>query len=193
MTLVLSLALAAEPWVKDSETDGISIERRDVAGSPFPELRLTQVTKKATLAQLCDEAWGDGSYDPTEPDLKARKVLEEDAGVRITWEEIAPSIVSPRDYVLHQTVERTATHCVMRYQSTTDPRAPMQRGFVRITKLSGSWTFDADESGGVKVTYLSFSDPGGSIPAFLVRGPQRAAAVTWMKRTIENAAKRKAR
>lgn len=191
VTAMVALVLAGEPsWTKDSEVDGISIERREVAGSPFPELRLVQVTNKATLAQLCDEAWGDGRYDPTEPDLKARKVLEEDAGVRITWEEIAPAVVSPRDYLLHQTVERTPTRCVMRYQATTDARAPAKAGFVRITKLWGSWTFDL-EAGGVRVTYLSFSDPGGSIPAFLVKGPQRSAAVTWMKRTIENASKRK--
>lgn len=191
VTAILSLVLAGEPaWAKDSEVDGISIELREVAGSPFPELRLVHVTKKATLAQLCDEAWGDGRYDPTEPDLKARRVLEEDAGVRLTWEEIAPAVVSPRDYLLRQTVERSANRCVVRYQATTDPRAPAKAGFVRISKLWGSWAFEAEE-GGVKVTYLSFSDPGGSIPAFLVRGPQRSAAVTWMKRTVENASRRK--
>lgn len=191
MVTALLLVLAAEPaFVADGVVDGITLEKREVSGSPFFEQRLT-ATSTATLDALCNEAWGDGSYDPTEPDLKARKVLSEDGGVRVTWEEIAPAVVSPRDYVLNQTVERTPTTCTMRYRSTTDAAAPVRREFVRITKLWGSWHFEALPAGGVRVTYTSFSDPGGSIPAFLVKGPQRSAAITWMKRTMERAAARR--
>lgn len=190
MVRVVLLVLAAEPaFVADGTVDGITIEKRAVEGSPFFEQRLTATTK-ASLDALCDEAWGDGSYDPSEPDLKSRKVLSEDAGVRVTWEEIAPAVVSQRDYVLHQSVERTPTTCTMRYRSTTDAAAPTRSNFVRITKLWGSWHFEALPSGGVRVVYTSFSDPGGSIPAFLVKGPQRSAAIMWMKRTMERAAAR---
>ncbi|MBL8937659.1 MAG: hypothetical protein JNM69_24060 [Archangium sp.] len=191
MVRLVLLALAAEPaFVSDGTADGVTIEKREVAGSSFFELRLTATTTKATLEALCDEAWGDGSYDPTEPDLKARKVLSADAGVRVTWEEIAPAVVSPRDYVLYQTVDRTPTTCTMRYRSTSDPAAPVRSSFVRITRLWGSWHFEALPSGGVRVVYTSFSDPGGSIPAFLVKGPQRSAAIMWMKRTMDRAAAR---
>lgn len=190
MVSVVLLVLAAEPtFVADGTVDGITIEKRAVEGSLFFEQRLTATTK-ASLDALCDEVWGDGSYDPSEPDLKSRKVLSEDAGVRVTWEEIAPAVVSQRDYVLHQTVERTPTTCTMRYRSTTDAAAPTRSNFVRITKLWGSWHFEALPTGGVRVVYTSFSDPGGSIPAFLVKGPQRSAAIMWMKRTMERAAAR---
>lgn len=191
MVRLVLLALAAEPaFVFDGTADGVTIEKREVAGSSFFELRLTATTTKATLEALCDEAWGDGSYDPTEPDLKARKVLSADAGVRVTWEEIAPAVVSPRDYVLYQTVDRTPTTCTMRYRSTSDPAAPVRSSVVRITRLWGSWHFEALPSSGVRVVYTSFSDPGGSIPAFLVKGPQRSAAIMWMKRTMDRAAAR---
>lgn len=191
MVTVVLLVLAAEPtFVADGTVDGITLEKREVAGSPFAELRLTATTTKATLDALCSEAWGDGSYDPSEPDLKSRKVLSEDGGVRVTWEEIAPAVVSQRDYVLYQTVDRTPTTCTMRYRSTTDAAAPVRSTFVRITKLWGSWHFEALPTGGVRVVYTSFSDPGGSIPAFLVKGPQRSAAIMWMKRTMDRAAAR---
>lgn len=191
MVTVLMLVLAAEPaFVADGVVDGITLEKREVRGSPFFEQRLTATTTKASVEALCAEAWGDGSYDPSEPDLKSRKVLSEDGGVRVTWEEIAPAVVSQRDYLLHQTVDRTATTCTMRYRATTDPAAPARSDFVRITKLWGTWHFEALPAGGVRVVYTSFSDPGGSIPAFIVKGPQRSAAIMWMKRTLERAAAR---
>lgn len=190
VTLVL-LVLAAEPaFVADGTVDDITLEKQEVAGSPFFVQRLTATTTKASVQALCDEAWGTGAYDPSEPDLKSRKVLSEDGGVRVTWQTIAPAVVSQRDYVLLQTVERTATTCTVKYRATTDPAAPLQSGFVRLTKLWGTWQFEALPAGGARVVYTSFSDPAGSIPAFIVKGPQRSAAIMWMKRTMDRAAAR---
>lgn len=190
VNLLVLVLFGAEPaFTPDGEVDGISIAKRDVPGSSIPELRLVTTTSRASLEALCAEAYGDGRFDPTEPDLTSRKVLEEDAGVRLTWEQIAPAVVSPRDYVLHQTIERGAGTCTTRYVSVPDPRAPTQPGVVRITKLRGSWVFDALGDGTVRITYTLFSDPAGSVPAFLVRGPARKSAITWVKRVIDRAAK----
>lgn len=189
VSALVIVVLGAEPaFVPDGEVDGVAIAKREVPGSPFPELRLVTTTSRASLEALCAEAYGQGRYDPTEPDLKARTLLEEDAGVRRMWEQIAPAVVSPRAYVLHQTIERGQGTCAMRYQAISDTRAPVQPGVVRMTKLRGSWVFDAVEGGKVRITYTIFSDPAGSVPAFLVRGPQRAAALTWLKRVIDRAA-----
>ncbi len=184
--LLLTLLTAEPTFVPDGTVDGFTIERREVPNSPFSEVRVSTTTS-ATVPALCDALYGDGSFDPTEPDLKARTVLMEDAGVRIVHDEIAPAVVSRRDYVIERTVQRTATDCFVRYHSITHPAAPVRDGIVRITKLWGSYHFETLPSGQTRATSVTFSDPAGSVPAFLVRGPQRDAAIAWMKRLIAKA------
>jgi hypothetical protein len=162
------------------------VEKRAVAGSKNAELRFTIVTQAATLDALCDEAYGDGRYDATEPDLKARRVLSEGKDVRVTYEQIAPAVVSPRDYVLRTTVTRSPKRCEVRFDTTTEGAPPLQAGWVRIEKLWGVWQFEQLE-GGVRVVHTTFSDPAGAIPSFLVEGGRRDAGLTWVKRTIARA------
>lgn len=188
---LLLTVLSAEPtFSPDGTVDGITIEKRDVPGSPFSEFRLT-VTTPVSVTALCDELYGDGSYDPSEPDLKSRRVLLEDAGVRIVHDEIAPAIVSRRDYVIERTVQRSPTDCLVRYHAIEHPAAPPRADVVRITKLTGSYHFETLPSGQTRATSVTFSDPAGSVPAFLVRGPQRDVAIAWMKRLLTRAARSK--
>lgn len=182
--------LAAEPaFTPDGTVDGLTVEKREVAGSPFFEVRISTTTP-VPMAALCDELYGDGSFDPTEPDLKSRRVLSEDAGVRILHDEIAPAVVSRRDYVIERTVQRSATDCVVRYHAVEHPAAPPRANVVRITKIYGTYRFETLPSGQTRASSILFSDPAGSVPAFLVRGPQRDAAVAWMKRLLTRAAVR---
>jgi hypothetical protein len=44
---------------------------------------------------------------------------------------------------------------------------------VRLPKVTGSWRAEPDPAGGVNLTYRCYSEPGGSVPAFLVRGAQQ--------------------
>lgn len=187
---VLLLLLGAEPsFTPDGTVDGLTIEKREVTGSAFSEIRVTATTAVPVPA-LCDELYGDGSFDPTEPDLKSRRVLLEDAGVRILHDEIAPAVVSRRDYVIERTVQRTDRTCVISYHAIEHPSAPPRANVVRITKLYGTYRFEALPSGQTRASSVTFSDPAGSVPAFLVRGPQRDFAIAWMKRLLTRGAAR---
>ncbi len=42
--------------------------------------------------------------------------------------------------------------------------------------LWGSWLFAPLPGGKARLSYTLFADPAGSIPAFLVHGPQKSAA-----------------
>ena len=79
------LLLLAEPtaFTKVEEVEGVLIESRPVAGSSVVELRLTTTTTR-TVASLCDAAFGDGKFDPEEPDLKSRKIISESEDERVT-------------------------------------------------------------------------------------------------------------
>ncbi|MDX2008920.1 MAG: START domain-containing protein [Myxococcaceae bacterium] len=179
--LALVAILSAEPaWEKVGETDGVTIEQRPVAGSQFVELRFSLITDK-TPKSLCDAAFGDGKFDPQEPDLKARTVLSEAADERVTYEEITPPVVSNRDYVVRARRSWEGPACRMTFEALNEGGPRPKDGWVRITKVRGFWLFEPTDNGKTRLTYVVFSDPAGSIPPFLVEGNRRKLGVRWVK------------
>jgi hypothetical protein len=180
LTMVTMALLATEPaFEKVSESDGVTIEQRRVPGSKFAELRFTTLSDK-TPKSLCDAAFGDGKFDPQEPDLKARTVLSESENERITYDEISPPLVSNRDYVIRARRSWEGATCRMAFEALTDQGPAPKDGWVRLTKVKGSWVFEPSESR-TRITYVVYSDPAGSIPPFLVEGNRQKLGLRWIK------------
>jgi hypothetical protein len=181
LSALLVAVLSAEPaYEKVDEADGITIEQRPVAGSKFVELRFTTTSDK-TPKSLCAAVFGDGKFDPEEPDLKARTVVSESEDERVTYDEITPPVVSNRDYVVRVRRAWEGAACRLTFEAVTDVGPAPKDGWVRITKLKGFWRFEPDEGGKTRFTYVVFSDPGGSLPAFLVEGNRRKLGLRWVK------------
>lgn len=179
--LALLLLQASPDFTKVQETDGVLIESRAVRGSDMVELRLTTTTTKSP-GSLCDAAFGDGKFDPEEPDLKARKIISESADERVTYDQISPPIVSNRDYAVRaKRIRAEDGGCKMVFEAANEVAPSKPSGWVRITKLRGEWKFEPGAEGKTHVTYTIFTDPGGSIPAFMVEGSRRKFALQWMK------------
>lgn len=182
---LLTLALAAPPdFTKVEEVDGIVVETRPVEGSSLVELRLTTETTK-TVASLCDAAFGDGKFDPEEPDLKARTILSSSADERVTYEQISPPVVANRDYAVRaRRLRADDGSCRMTFEAANEVAPSKPEGWVRITRLRGEWRFEPTPAGKTRLTYVIFSDPAGSIPAFMVEGSRRKIAVRWVKMIV---------
>jgi len=75
----------------------------------------------------------------------------------------------------------------MTFEAANELAPPSPEGWVRISKLKGEWRFERGDDGRTKVTYVIFSDPAGSIPAFMVEGSRRKIALRWMKMLISRA------
>lgn len=181
--LALASLLSAAPaeYKKVEETDGVLIEARPVEGSPIVELRLTTSTTKTTDS-LCDAVFGDGKFDPEEPDLKSRKIITESADERVTYDQISPPLVANRDYAVKAKRTRVSdTECSMTFNAANELAPTKPDGWVRITKLWGEWKFERGADGKTKITYVVFSDPAGSIPPFMVEGSRRKFALKWVK------------
>lgn len=178
----LALLLQVSPdFTKVEEADGVLIEARPVTGSEVVELRLTTTTQK-TPGSLCDAAFGDGKFDPEEPDLKSRKVISESADERVTYEQIDPPVVSNRDYAVRaRRIRSGQSACKVTFEAANEVAPSKPTGWVRISKLRGEWKFERLEDGKTQVTYLVFTDPAGSIPLFMVEGSRRKFALKWMK------------
>lgn len=181
--LLVSLALHAEPdWKKVEERDGVTIESRAFETSAFVELRFTTHTTR-TPESLCAAAFGTGAFDAEEPDLKSRKILSQTDDERVTYDQISPPVVANRDYAVHAKRVRLGTACEMRFEAANDLAPPPPEGWVRINGLHGYWRFEPDGAQ-TRVTYVVFSDPGGSVPAFLVEGSRRKLGVQWVKMIV---------
>lgn len=178
--VLLSLLTAGAEYEKAGESDGVTIEQRAVPASKFVELRFTTLTDK-TPRSLCDAAFGDGKFDPKEPDLKARTIVQESADERVTYDQITPPIVSNRDYVVRAKRIVEGASCRMTFEAANElgPKSP--DGWVRVSKLRGYWLFEPADGGKTRLTYVVFTDPGGSIPAFLVEGNRKKLGVNWVK------------
>lgn len=179
--LVLALLGAEDEWRKVDTVDGITVEQRAVKGSHVAELKLTTTTT-AAADRLCDEAFGPGKFDPEEPDLKSRRVLEETADSRVTYDQISPPLVSQRDYAVRATrVREEDGACEMRFAAANELAPKIPDGFVRIEKVTGFWRFEPGSAGKTRVTYVVHADPAGAIPPFLVEGTRKNFAVRWVK------------
>jgi hypothetical protein len=182
----------APPWRYDRTVDGLRVELRGVSGSKFDEIRVTGVSTES-LDRLCDAVFAKG-LDGTKAEgrFKRRDVLRETATERWTYEQISVPIVSDRDYVMHVKLDQPAASgaCRISFETESDAARPPVHGLVRIPCIRGSWTLTPGP-GVVNVSYQVFSDPGGGVPAFLVRGPQQSAAIDFFKTILGRAKARR--
>jgi hypothetical protein len=184
---VLVLLGAAPDFVLVEAVDGIRVESRAVTDSAYGELRLT-TTSPASVAALCDTAFGDGTIPPGDPNVRERRVLALiGPDERVTYERVTAAIVTDRDYALRVRRERLGASCVVRFELAPERVPPPTRAAVRLTRLSGSWRFVATTWGVTEVTYVTHSEPGGDIPAFLAEGPRRRTELEVVRRTLERA------
>ncbi len=186
--LVTLLLLGADPQFKrEDEVDGITVESRPVAGSSFAELRFSTVTTRSIEA-LCTEVYGEGKFDPTEPDLKSRAILSESADERVVYDRMTPPVVSPRSYAMRMRRAWVDGACHLTFEAANELAPAPEDGWVRVKALRGSWAFEPVEGGKTRLTYTVFTDPAGSVPALFVEGPRRKLGVTWVKRVLARTA-----
>lgn len=181
LSLVLFAALAAEPleaferatpWDELDTADGVKLSRREVPGSHYFEYRATHTTE-VSLEALCTHVYEWGSKGKDHQSLKLRKLVRDGEDERVTYDHIDEPIVASRDFAM--TVKRLKDPdrtCRIRFFANNAEAPASPRGFVRIEKLWGGWTFAPRADGKVDVTYTMFADPAGAIPPFLVHGSQ---------------------
>ena len=186
MIALLLILTAAPQWEPGDTVDGISMASRALPDERLVELKLTAMSK-ASVVKLCEAAFGPKVLDPKEPDITLRRVIRAGEGELITYEQISPPIVSNRDYVVRATKQQLPNGaCRVTFAAANELAPPLPDGFVRISKLHGSWDFEPVGEQ-TRITYVIFADPGGAIPAVLIEGPRRKTAVAWMKLILERA------
>jgi hypothetical protein len=151
--------------------NGVVYEKRAVQGAKLLEYRATTQVPLDPV-QALEGIWKAITETPPPSEIKTRRVLKRTGDELVVYDQIDAPVVSDRDTTLriYKVVRPGALE--VRFESSDALGPPPNPKFVRIPAIRGGWTLVA-VPGGTRLTYVCYSEPGGSVPAFLVRGPQR--------------------
>jgi hypothetical protein len=172
LVLLVALPVAAdEGWSTFDTRDGATYQKRAVSGSKFHEYRAT-LTVLAPPADVARAVWS-AITDSVPATVKRRDVLSRGPDEMVVYEQIHTPVVSDRDVTLHFRKSVQGQRFEILFETANQLGPPPASGFVRLPVVRGKWTL-APAANGTSVTYECYSEPGGSIPAFLVRGTQQS-------------------
>jgi len=108
------------------------------------------------------------------PIIKKRQVLKQEPAELLFYDQAKAPVVSDRDYSLlvRKLSEPTSYRYQMTFETANQLGPPVDPKHVRIPAIRGHWLIEPAGPGGSRLTYQSFSEPGGSIPAFMIHGAQ---------------------
>jgi hypothetical protein len=159
------------PWEPVRDEDGIAVVSRTVATSPLREFRgngRVEAPLAAVLAVIRD--------CPHRPEwmyqaLESHVVEESDRRQVSYTLNSAPWPATDRDIVVQSDISvDSALHILfVDFHEVTDPRAPPQKGAVRMPLVRGHWALHpVDHGRATMVEYQVHADPGGSVPSWVI-------------------------
>ena len=177
------VARSDEAWHLMHERNGVTLERRPVEGSRYYEYRVHAHTTVSAPAAL-ERIWG-GIGDERSPTVKHRTVVYRAEDELVVYDQIHAAVVSDRDVTIR--IRKAADGrggFEIAFESATDLGPPPAAGYVRLPVVRGSWRIEPTPDGGANIAYRCYSEPGGAIPAFLVRGAQQDSTLDEFERVL---------
>jgi hypothetical protein len=186
LTVTLVTPAYAERRVVRVE-DGITVEEEVDASRSLPILTGT-VMMSASADQIAAWVGAVHTYTDWQHNCEEARVLPQSDGSRLTYNRIgSPWPVSDRDVVLRSTRTNATDGSIhIEFRSTEDANLAVPSGVVRMPRLFGSYELTPVE-GGTQVVYTVDSDPGGSLPAWLVRQASKDLPYMTLKSLQERA------
>lgn len=178
------LAVADEEWKPVTQKRGMRLDKRKVAGTSFPELRIS-THSPLPVATLAAAAWAD-RFDGklTKKSRILREVLSEVGDERTQYNQVRVPVVSDRDYTLHLR-RRYSSDGVFHLQIQSIEGRPPQKGFVRVPEAHSTWTITPTADGGCDVVYVTYAEPGGGVPAWAVKSTQLESALEVVEEVMD--------
>jgi hypothetical protein len=181
-TLLFGTALADDGWQPYKDKGRIHVERRAVPGSKFFEHR-AYATTRATPEMVEDAIWT-GVMEALPKTVKKRTVISKSDDEYVVYDELQTPVVSDRDATIR--IRRLRAEHRVTFETVNELGPPPNRHYVRLPVVRGGWQVAPDGTGS-KITYTCYSEPGGSIPAWMVRGPQADQMFIDVQRILDRA------
>ena len=173
---------ADDGWRVMHERNGITLERRSVEGSRYYEYRVHAHTTVAPAVAV-ERIWS-GIGDERSPTVKHRTVVRRAADELVVYDQIHAAVVSDRDVTIRIRKVADGSAFELQFESTAELGPPPAAGYVRLPMVRGSWRIEPAAEGGSNIAYRCYSEPGGAIPAFLVRGAQQDSTLDEFERVL---------
>jgi uncharacterized protein YndB with AHSA1/START domain len=164
------------PWEVKAQTRGVTVHSRTREGSDVKELKTIgdiDAPPHAVYRVLTDLE----RYTDTMPYTEEARVLaqEELDGKVKAWHfysVVNAPLVSRRDYTIRiadQSDWRDGTGFLKTYWNLSDRGPAPKDGVVRVKINEGAWVLEPIENGTkTRATYFLMTDPGGSLPTWIV-------------------------
>lgn len=156
------------PWTAAGIKSGVTLAYRDDTAVDAREVRAT-VDLPFAATQVFEVVCDQTRYQSLVPGLEEVRLLSGTVPDKYElYFRYAPqfAVVAARDVAVR--VQSTAGVPGCRWWHLPG-RVARQAGVVRMPFLRGSWSIDAIEAGRSRVIYQVTADPGGRLPAWLVR------------------------
>ena len=182
MTKLLLLPMlflnANEPrWELAADSDGVKVygrQRED--GGAVREMKAIGLID-APPAEVWKAVRDYDNYPKTMPYVEDGKVLSREGGDKITvlYSKLNTPMVDRRDYII-RLVDESNWQDGKGFMKVTwtvvndmDDKVPVPKDVVRVRVNEGYWLLEPREDGKKTfATYYVFTDPGGSIPNFII-------------------------
>jgi len=134
-------------------------------------------------ARAADQIWRalrGGDMDS----LKHREILAERPDELVIYDQIRTPVVSDRDYTIVVKRRNVGARVWFQCETANDRGPPPAPGYVRIPVIAAGWYVEPDGRGGTRLGHFAYSEPGGAVPAFLVRGAQADRSLSDVVRMV---------
>lgn len=168
--LILPVAQASADRKVILIKDGITVEEEVKEGQTFPVMFGT-TRMDASVNEIGVWIRAVHTYVEWQHNCIEARTLTKPDGTILTYNRVdSPWPVSDRDVVLRSSQESLNDGAIlMKFENVQDDSVTVPRGVVRMVRLVGSYLLTPSPEGGTDVIYTLDSDPGGKIPAWLVR------------------------
>lgn len=161
-------AWADGAWEKITTKDGVVYEQREMSGSKYYEYRATLTVPFSADAAM-KAIWEQAMAPSTNANLK-REFLRRTDDEILVYDQVSHPVVTDREVTL--LLRKTRAPLGLKFESHNELAPPSDGKRIALPRVYGSWTIEILSPTESRLTYVCYSEPGGSIAAFLVRGPQ---------------------
>lgn len=175
LALFAAESLAAEKeetkWNLVKDKQGIKVYTRKVKGIDFKAFRgvTTVETSLASLVALVTDVKAAPTWLANCTRCELLQQINARETLTCAFSKSPAWPVKHRDMVTHNVWVRDDDTSMITLRQTAKPdHIPAKKNVVRIKRLECLWQFTPKPDGIVEIVYQSVSDPGGSIPQWLV-------------------------
>jgi hypothetical protein len=172
-------------WSTYKTKDGVTLERRPVSGTKLYEHRavVDVAVDPQVAADVIWHALRAGDMDS----LKHRDVLRETDDELVIYDQIRTAVVSDRDYTItvRRSYDPARRRTQFRCESTNALGPAAASGYVRVPMIRAGWQVEPNGHGGTRLTHFAYSEPGGMVGAWMVRGAQADRSLADVLRMVK--------